>query len=67
MSTTNYMNSNAIRPDYNWKPSGFLAGMHYSDDRRRYNDVSSLQDAMLANEANKSDMEIKNFKNNTHG
>ena len=61
MPNVNYVNPTSIRPEYNYKPSGFLAGMHYSQDRRRYNDVSSLQDAMMANEATKSDNELKDY------
>ena len=64
MPNVNYVNPTSIRPEYNYKPEGFLAGMHYSQDRRRYNDVSSLQDAMMANEATKSDNELSDYVSN---
>ena len=38
------------QPPYNWQPSSGLAGMAYSEDRRRYEDVGSLQDLMLQNQ-----------------
>jgi hypothetical protein len=46
-----YINPTAVRPQYAWQPSSGLAGMAYSQDRRRYDDVSSLQDLMMSNQA----------------
>ena len=46
MATTNYLNPTGVRPEYGWKPQGFLAGMNYSRDRQRYDQLAPLQDAI---------------------
>jgi len=43
MADINY-NSGPANPGYNWKPSGFLAGMSWQQDRDRYMDMAPLQD-----------------------
>lgn len=43
MADINY-NSGPVNPGYNWKPSGFLAGMSWQQDRDRYMDMAPLQD-----------------------
>ena len=54
MADVNYVNPTAIRPEYNWKPSGVLAGMLYAQDRQRYDQVADLQDQMMGHAAAKS-------------
>lgn len=61
MPDVNYTNPTSIRPDYDWKPQGFLAGMHYSADRQRYEDTASLQDYMMKNSAIKSGAELSDY------
>ena len=56
-----YINPTAIRPEYGWKPEGFLAGMNYASDRQRYEDVSSLQDYMMKNDASMSGMKLADY------
>src|SRR3990167_2768216 len=56
-----YLNPTSIRPEYGWKPQGFLGGMNYAEDRQRYRDVSSLQDYMMKNQAAKSGMELSDY------
>ena len=56
-----YINPTAIRPEYGFKPEGFLAGMHYDRDRRRYEDVSSLQDYMMKNQAVESGGKLQDY------
>lgn len=64
MATNDYINPTSIRPEYDWKPKGFLAGMNYSQDRQRYEDVSSLQDYMMKNQAVKSGAELSEYFSN---
>src|SRR3990167_10217590 len=59
-----YLNPTSIRPEYGWKPQGFLGGMNYAEDRQRYRDVASLQDYMMRNEAAKSGMELEEYRGN---
>ena len=56
-----YMNPEAIRPQYDWKPRGFLAGQNYSQDRQRYEDVSSLQDYIMKNSAIESGAKLSDY------
>lgn len=44
----NYINPEGMRPENGWKPTGFLGGMLYGADRKRYEDQASLQDLMTA-------------------
>ena len=61
MAETNYTNPTSVRPEYGWKPQGFLAGMNYASDRQRYEDMGSLQDYMMKNQAVKSGVELSDF------
>lgn len=61
MATNDYLNPTSIRPEYGFKPEGFLGGMHYARDRARYEDVASLQDYMMKNSAAKSGMELQDY------
>ncbi len=56
-----YINPNSIRPDYAWKPSGFLAGMNYDADRARYENVAGLQDYMMKNQAVESGAKLEDY------
>ena len=56
-----YINPTAIRPDNGWKPQGFLGGMYHSRDRQRYEDVSSLQDYMMKNQAVESGGKLQDY------
>ena len=56
-----YINPTAIRPEYGWKPQGFLGGMNYARDRARYEDVSSLQDYMMKNQAVESGGKLQDY------
>jgi len=49
--TVNYVNAESIRPGYDWKPKGFLAGSLYAKDRMRYEDLAALQDQMARDQA----------------
>ena len=42
-----YINPTAIRPEYGWKPEGFLAGMNYASDRQQYQNISNLQNFFI--------------------
>ena len=64
MATDDYLNPTSIRPEYGFKPEGFLGGMHYARDRARYEDVASLQDYMMRNSAQKSGMELQDYTAN---
>lgn len=50
-SDISYFNPESIKPNYDWKPQGFLAGMHYAQDRTRYDSQASLQDLMTGAKA----------------
>lgn len=45
MAQLNYQQA-VPRPEYGWKPSGFLAGANYQEDRDRYTDMAQIQDLM---------------------
>ena len=61
MADYTYTNPEAVRPAYDWKPTGFLAGMNYDQDRTRYENMASLQDAMMMNQANESDDKRRDY------
>ena len=42
-----YINANALNPGYDYKPSGFLAGMSWDEDRKRYKQQARVQDQMV--------------------
>lgn len=56
-----YNNPTSIRPEYGWKPQGFLAGMNYDQDRRRYEDTASLQDYIMKNSAIESGVKLNDL------
>lgn len=62
MADMNYVNPTSIRPEYGYKPEGFLAGMNYASDRQRYEDVSSLQDYMMKNQAIESGNKLQDYE-----
>ena len=46
-----YNNPNSINPGTSYRPSGFLGGMTWMEDRQRYRDQAGLQDYMSGLEA----------------
>jgi hypothetical protein len=44
----NYMNPGSMKPDYDWKPDNFLAGMQWSQDSMNY-DYALKQQSILQN------------------
>jgi hypothetical protein len=47
MADVDYINPTSIRPPYKWQPSSGLAGMFYSRDRDRYEEVARMQDERM--------------------
>lgn len=60
MADINY-NSGPQNPGYNWKPSGFLAGMSWQQDRDRYMDMAPLQDMMTGMSAQSQAAKLQDY------
>jgi len=60
MADINY-NSGPQNPGYNWKPSGFLAGMSWQQDRDRYMDMAPLQDMMTGMNAQSQAAKLEDY------
>jgi hypothetical protein len=46
-SEIDYINPESVRPKYGWQPSSGLAGMFYSRDRDRYEEMARMQDTRM--------------------
>lgn len=62
MASLDYFNPNSINPGTSYKPSGFLGGMTWMEDRNRYRQLAELQDYLYGLEAQKKTGEYEDYR-----